>query len=262
MLKPVIILKLIALLSGICILFITCTKSSGSGYTACFENFHLTIQDTVIHAGDDVTIYASDPYAIYRWAGPNNFFLQSPGNDNTLILRNIKVTQSGWYHATASGPQCNPASDSIYVNVRYPQGTAPCVLADNSVKNTAGLPGLSNYIVTKQYDATTQGIAVEAFYNLAAPVYYFYFNSRNGNTEPKDGIYNTKNIYVFDDDDDANTVNVACLAGIFYFNSNMYQKVYVSHVNGKLRINFCSLQMSDGDNGGAAGSFSGQFTEK
>ena len=257
-----IIMKLfILILCGVTLLS-ACTKSTGSDYQACFENFHLTVRDTAIYAGDDVTIYASDPYAIYRWVGPNNFFYDAPGNDNELHLQNISISQSGWYYAHASGPQCNPASDSIYINVRYPQNTPSCTVTDNTISNTAGVPNLSNYSVTKDFDASTNGIAVEAFYSIGAPVYYFYFNSNNGNTEPKDGTYKTKNMYVFDGDDDANTVNVACNYFPFYFNSHDNQEVYVTHVNGKIRITFCSLNMSDGDNGGAQGLFTGQVTEK
>jgi len=69
---------------------------------------------------------------------------------------------------------------------------------------------------------------------------------------------------VFDQFQDANVVVGLCQYGSYYFQTHANQTVYVSHVNGKLRVSFCDLKYS-GDNGNSVmvtSTFSGQLTEK
>jgi hypothetical protein len=240
------------------LLFSACSKKSGSDYIDCFKNFHLTPKDSVIYAGDDVTIYASSPEGIFDWAGPGGFSDHTSSDGNYITIKSIKITQSGWYYCGVSGPECNPASDSVYIHVRFPKGTPPCSVADNTITNTIGLPDINSPMVQRGFDVDLNSVSLSVYQGIGYQEIYFFFNT-GGKNEPQDGVYTTKNIGAFDGDDDANTVNVACNYFPFYLVSLNGQKVYVSHVNGKLRVAFCSLSMQDA---GASGTMSGQVTEK
>jgi hypothetical protein len=77
--------------------------------------------------------------------------------------------------------------------------------------------------------------------------------------EPKDGIYYTTDVPIFDPQQDADAINMSCSYGPYYFGCRPGQKIYVSHVNGKLRVSFCSI--GAGDESGANGLFTGMVTE-
>ena len=72
------------------------------------------------------------------------------------------------------------------------------------------------------------------------------FNSYNGNVEPLDGVYITKDAPVFDVTDEYNVVSVSFLYNSDYFHCHPGQKLYVSHVNGKIQVTFCDMVFSDG----------------
>ena len=92
------------------------------------------------------------------------------------------------------------------------------------------------------------------------PIFYSY----NGNTEPKDGMYVTTNVPVFNQFQGCQCIVGLCQYGSYYFQTHENQTVYVTHVNGKLRVSFCDLKYSS-DNGNSVmvtSTFSGQLTEK
>jgi len=242
------------------VLLISCRKTTVSwdGDPGCVSEIKLTPSDSIPFGGDTIYIYANHPGLLYNWSGPNNQQYGVLGNDNYITIDNIKINQSGWYSCGASVPGCNPHSDSVYIRVQYPQGKPACTLTNNLITNTAGLPDVNATYVRKGYDAAEGSIKVSVGGGYGYPEYYFTFNSYNGNVEPKDGVYYTKSIDVFDGQDDANAI--AMSATYFYdFNSEDNQKIYVSHVNGKLRIAFCGIRA---DGYGLSGLFSGQVTEQ
>jgi hypothetical protein len=125
------------------------------------------------------------------------------------------------------------------------------------MSNTAGLPDFNGGTITKSYSGSYNAIILTVSDN--ATEYDFVFNSNLGDTEPKDGIYYTTDMAFFDPDQDADVMNVNINYFPYYLLSDNGQKVYVSHVNGKLRISFCSLKA---DGSGASGLFTGQVTEQ
>jgi hypothetical protein len=118
--------------------------------------------------------------------------------------------------------------------------------------------------VTKQFDVSWNCKTLYASGTFGYPTYRFGFNSYNGDTEPKDGIYVTHDIQAFDPFQDANVIYVQCQYSNYFFRSRANQEVYVSHENGKLSIAFCDLEFGGDDGNGTyfTGTFSGQVTEK
>src|SRR5690606_13692542 len=102
--------------------------------------------------------------------------------------------------------------------------------------------------ISKTVEPTWKGIFLYANGTYGLPTYSFLFNSYNGNVEPKDGIYMTRGTRAFSPFDDANTIFGECRYANYYFQTLPDQEVYVSHVNGKLRISFCNL-VYGGDDG-------------
>ena len=234
------------------VLLMSCKKSSNSG---CFVGLRLTPNDSIPVVGDTLRIYANQLNLNYQWSGPGNFSYQS--TDNNMVIAGIQIFQSGWYYCTASLSGCKTFTDSVYIRVRYTQGTPSCSITNNQILSTAGVPDFNAVLITKSYNLSYSAIMVQAS-DLGSMEYDFIFNSLNGNNEPQNGIYYTTNIPIFDSDQDANAICMTLIYGTYYFTSNAGQKVYVSHVNGKLRIAFCSVKADD--SGGSNGLFTGELT--
>lgn len=253
-------LLLLFICAFITIFFSACKKDKGS---ACPTNLKITANNIKPTVGDRLTLNAHLGGIIYNWVGPSNFAVYKADGSDSIVLEIIKLKQTGWYYCTASLPGCNSVTDSIYIDVQYEQGLPPCSLTNNVITGT-GIPTLQATVVTKQFDPTWQSKSLYATGSFGLPTYTFLFNSYNGNTEPKDGVYITSNVQVFDPLQDKNIIYAQCQYGSYFFKSHSNQKVYVSHVNNKLRISFCNLTFG-GDNGNSVmvtSVFTGQITEK
>lgn len=233
-------------------LLLSCKKSGSSG---CPVGLRLTPNDSIPQVGDTLRIYANDLNMNYQWSGPGGVSYQT--TDNSMSIPDIRIFQSGWYYCTVTLDGCKTFTDSIYIRVRYAQGTPSCSLTNNQILSTAGVPDFNAALVLKSYSLSWSAIMIEAS-DLGSMEYNFIFNSLNGNTEPQDGVYYTTNIPVFDSDQDADALCMTLTYGMYYFTSYPGQKVYVSHVNGKLRISFCSVRA--GDSSGVNGLFTGELT--
>ena len=227
----------------------------GGGGNKCPTSLKITASDTTPVVGSDVTIRTDQDGPMFGWAGPGNYFLSANGGQDSITISQIKIIQSGWYYCTGSEPGCNSIFDSVYIDVQYQQGSPSCSLTNEQVLNTAGLPDFNPFIITKTYGGAYGTMYMDA--GDAASEYDFYFNPNNGNTEPKDGIYTTTSAANFDQFTDANVVYVTINYFPYFLVSDDNQTLYVSHVNGKLRISFCSLKA---DGSGAGGIFTGQLT--
>jgi hypothetical protein len=234
------------------VLLISCQKKSDG----CFVGLRLTPNDSIPVVGDTLRIYANELNLNYQWTGPGNFTSES--TNNSIAIPGIQLKQSGWYYCTAFLSGCKTYTDSVYIRVRYAQGTPSCSLANNQILNTAGVADFNGGLVLKSYNLSWNAIMLDASDAGGSMEYDFIFNSFNGNTEPQDGIYITTNQPIFDSDVDDNAICMTLIYGMFYFTSNSGQKVYVSHVNGKLRIAFCSLKADDSS--GVNGLFTGELT--
>ena len=210
------------------LLLISCSKNNEGNCPSYFEISANTITPTV---GETLILTAFPDNNYYKWSGPLNYFNHQTSGVNTISLTNIKINQSGWYHSSLVGTGCEVLYDSIYIDVKYKQGNPACQLTDNRVIGN-NVPNLQASYISKT-------------------------------VEPKDGIYMTRGTRAFSPFDDANTIFGECRYANYYFQTLPDQEVYVSHVNGKLRISFCNL-VYGGDDGTStmfSSTFSGQLTE-
>jgi len=234
-----------------------CVKTGTNGGDCRPLNFKISISDTAPFIGDNITIDVPklNEYDLlsYNYPGASGTTF-SHGADVT----NIKYNQKGWYHWSLSNSGCNVSyRDSVYVNVRLRQETPPCTLTNNYASSN-NLIDVAFTSVTEAFDPTFNGMAVYGDRSLGYPSYRVLFNSYNGNTEPIDGVYNTNNVPTFDIFDDYNTVSVSFLYSGQFFHCHPNQKLYVTHVGGKIRVSFCNMVFS---NTSILSTCSGQMTK-
>jgi hypothetical protein len=210
--------------------------------------------------GETLQIYTQEVggYRIYSWIGPNFFSSQDPRN----TIYDVELKNEGWYYLSVSNSDCPTKIDSVYVDVKLQQGNPACTVAGN----TCTFNNLSNDTyssVQKLYDPTYNFLTLRGNGGASSSTLDIFFHHYYKTHEPDDGIYTTISIPSFDNDGNYNKVFLSTVKSSIYFSSHEGQTVYVSHVNGKLQVRFCSLVMS-GSNG--ANSFttnaSGNLTQQ
>lgn len=233
-------MKILAVLFVLFLFIAGCEKKP-----ACPNSLVLTATTLTPTVGDDVVISAPDPgttNVVYQWNGPGtNLTNQS----STLDLNDIKLSQSGIYYCNLGNTDCNTSlGDSIVINVQLKQETPPCNITNNTV-TASSIPGTTFGSVTKSYGGTWNTMNLDASAaSFGYPSYTVLFNSYNGNVEPRDGVYTTANVAVFSPLQEPNEISISFIYASNYFHCRPGNKVYVSHVNGKLQVNFCNLEFA------------------
>jgi len=179
----------------------------------------------------------------YQWTGPSSFSSQYA----TDSISDAQINQSGWYYLRVYSLDNDCSNfDSVYVDVRLQQGNEPCTVTANNI--------IFSNIADMSFSTVYKG--VESTYSLKS----LYSSSSSGDVdiyfpphwrdiEPADGLYTTYNSPLFDPVDPVyNKVTITAINSGIYWTCYPNQTVYVSHVNGKLKVAFCNLQMS-GSNG-------------
>ena len=245
------------LLTIICLAFIFtgCKKEENN----CSTDIQLTSTNFTPAAGESFTLTAlkvSDNDQ-FQWSGPGNY---SSVYGNTLTVDNPGYLDRGWYHCTKSNMECGETIyDSIFIDLKLRQGTAPCTLTNNSLNGSA-IPTTSYYSVIKNFDPTFNGKALYGTATTGYPTdFRVLFNSNNGNIEPLDGIYTTTNAIIFSQTDPYVWISLSFVYGGQFFHSHPDKDVFVSHVNGKLSASFCNVPFSNGTN---IVNLSGKLTER
>jgi hypothetical protein len=198
-----------------------------------------------ITAGQTLKIWTNEiDGTTYQWIGPFGFTSQYASES----ISNAQMNNGGWYYLIVNSLDDNNCSkrDSVYVDVRLQQDTAPCSIAANTITY--------NNMADQSFSTVFKGI--ESTYSLKSLYAYssngdvnIYFAPYWRDFEPQDGVYTTYNSPAFDPVDPVfNKVTITSITNGIYWASWPDQTVYVSHVNGKLKVSFCNLQMS-GSNG-------------
>ena len=208
--------------------------------------------------GQDLTLNVPEVegYRIYSWRGPNNFTSQYP--DNTISYAELK--NEGWYYMNVYSleGECEKF-DSVYVDVRLEQGTPACnITTNNTSYSNMGTDAYTQ--VRKQIETTFSQKALLA--TGAGANMTIIFHTRWRTAEPEDGIYYTSNTPTFSQTDwNYNKVFISTVKNSIYWASHDNQKVYVSHVGGKLQVRFCNLAMSGSNGTSFTTSASGNLVE-
>lgn len=181
----------------------------------------------------------------YLWRGPGNFESYSP---NTTVTDYADYSHRGWYYVTISHNECDTRYDSVYVDVKFPQGTSECTLTNNTADFSGAVllgdqsysyvsfgPGLSGYEIT--------GNSSNGDMRITASPYW-----RTHDFE--DGIYYTTNDPL-PDEADIDRIYITNVNQNIFWTAEADKAVYISHVGGKPRISFCNISFS--------GSFGGRL---
>ncbi|MFT3910330.1 MAG: hypothetical protein QM737_12975 [Ferruginibacter sp.] len=199
---------------------------------------------TPVLKGEQIIISADNMEgANYYWVGPNNF--QSYSQDNT-VSGYADYFNRGWYYVNISYDQCESKHDSVYVDVKFPQGTPACSPADNNATfNSAMLLGDQSFYFVS-FGPATGGYGITA-------------NSMNGDMnitmsgywtdhDLEDGIYYTSSSPI-PEYYEIDKIHISDVNQSIYWTAEPDKPVYISHVGGKQRITFCGIDFS-GDWGG------------
>lgn len=241
-------LRHLPLFFTILVILSSCTKSSDinddvEDQCAAIKGVKLTTNSPVM-IGEELKVNATEVggYRIYHWSGPNFFQSQDPANSMTATM-----AMEGWYYLALTNPDCPTKNDSIYVDIKLKPGTAPCTVANNTaIYSNLGSDNFS--LVSKVVDASTNFLKLRGTGSGAELQVFFHPYWRDH--EPEDGMYKTTNNPLFSDNNNGNfnKVFISTVKSSIYWSNHDFQDVYVSHVNGKLRVQFCNVTLS-GTNG-------------
>lgn len=225
--------------------FCSCKKSISS------EDACAALESIKIHSNSPVNIgqkmFLSTPeiggLRTYFWTGPNNYKSGEPSD--SIIGAELK--NEGWYYLRVIRNDCanTVKADSIYFDVKLLQGSPACTVPVNTTIYSNLFD--DNYsIIRKSINPAFNVLTLSADGNMN-----ILFHPVWKTIEPEDGIYNTISTEFFDQTDlNYNKVYVTTRKQSIYWGSQPGQKVYVSHIMGKLQVRFCDLKMS-GNNGTA-----------
>ncbi len=222
------------------ILCITSILASSCEKKDCANSIELNSTHLTPTVGDDVAITTTfeSGNEYFNWIGPN---LNETTQASTIRLDDIKLTQSGTYHCIKVNSDCSTTlRDSVVIAVQLKQGPPPCTPINNFI-NCSNIPGPTFSSVTKSFHATWNAVSLYGSSTIGYPTFTVLFNSYNGNTEPKDGIYTTTDRQVFDILQQPNEISISFLYSSIFYHCRPSNEVYVSHINGKLSVAFCNL---------------------
>ena len=196
---------------------------------------------TAVTKGDGIQISVDSLADVnYHWTGPGNF---QSDDQNPNISDYSDYSDRGWYYVSMSLDGCSTFLDSVYVNVKFPQGVPSCSLTDNK--------GTFSSLGDQSYSFVTYGPGPSG--------YEIVGNSSNGDLRItlspywtthalEDGIYYSTNDPLVDYSE-IDRIFIADVNQSIYWVGEGDKPVYISHVGGKARLSFCNISFS-GDWGG------------
>ncbi len=194
---------------------------------------------TPVIKGDEINISVDSlEDAYYTWTGPGNY--QSYSQNNTVSFY-ADYSHRGWYYVNVSYNGCNDRYDSVYVSVKFPQGTPGCSIANNNATFNSALILGNQSFTSIFFGGVTGGYGVTC-------------NSSNGDlnitmssywltNDFEDGIYYTSS-NPLPDYADIDKVFISDVNQGIYWVAEPGKPVYISHVGGKRRITFCDIPFS------------------
>ncbi|MFT3703989.1 MAG: hypothetical protein QM802_16605 [Agriterribacter sp.] len=157
-------------------------------------------------------------------------------------------SDEGWYYLYVSYEDCSSAKvDSIYISVKHNPADPPCTVADNSV-DFSSIPSINLSSVTWGIDGSYNKKTLSGYYASGYPDINIYFHNYWKGHEPEDGEYGLGSLLSLDEEDPYVVYIASKYSGILFQASG--GSVFVSHVNGKLKVTFCDINLkgSDGSN--------------
>jgi len=203
---------------------------------------------TEYYVGESIVLKTNivPPVVLYSWSHDQT---AQRWDDPTVTINPCTKNDEGWYYMAVSNPDCTSMIDSVYILVINNPATPDCSPANNIV-SFSSIPNIS-------FNQTSWGFNTD--YNC--PLLHgepatgdqdlnIYFNPYWASHEPEDGAYGIYNILDFDEADNKYGVYVVSRYSGIDFEATQ-GKVYVSHVNNKLKVTFCSIALIGNDGSGS-----------
>jgi hypothetical protein len=226
-------LCLVSLLPG-------CQKNSDTDNCLQIQKVRIIASKDSVNVGDTINLTVNeDPsIALFQWTQTNQPNVIS--YQDHLLIPSAQKSDEGWYYLSVSNPDCTTHFDSVYISVKSKAVPAPCTPPNNTV-SFSSIPSLNPATVTWGYDNSWNRRTLAASGSFGYPDFNIYFNTYWDNREPEDGIYTITTMDATNDYPPY-TVCITSLYSSVYFEAT--GQVYVSHVNNKLRVTFCSIPLS------------------
>lgn len=220
-----------------------CEKNvPGADMCERMQTVKIVTDKTSYFVGDTIQLNVSDEVnGFYSWRHsvmPNDISL-GVGYYTSYATK----TQQGWYYLTISNPDCNlTVHDSIYLEVLNKPADAPCDPENNKASFSA-IPDISFANATYEIDYTWNRRVIRGYQSFGYPDINVYFHPYWLDKEPEDGEYTVSTGGMAFGSENVYEVFITSL-----YNSIFFQprggKAYVTHVNGKLRVTFCDVELS------------------
>jgi len=224
-----------------------CKKSQSTDNCAQIPLVKITGAKSSYFVGDTIKLGTNiTPLGLYSWHTTHS--LNEISNTDGVFIPSCTKYDEGWYYLAVSYPDCASHFDSVYISVTNKAVAAPCTPSNNSVSFSA-IPDITFGSCNWGLDPSWNRMDLSANTTYGYPDLNIYFNPYWNGKDPEDGAYNISPSMAFDQND-LYTVFISSTYQSVYFESGSGQ-VYVSHVNGKVRVTFCDLSFS-GSLGGSA----------
>lgn len=249
-------LKTICLLSFLSLFYACGPKTNDAPQNQCTSvtNIKANASVTVIENGKPFNFTADSAKELScTWQIPG----LSASSKFTNTIPAVSFTNEGWYKVEVRNTCGEIKKDSFYLDVTMPQGTLPCTIADNSITYTPA--NHENITFTKVQVDTTYGYGFlcegVGTTTLGSSV-TFRFNPiyRSQKKAPDAGVYTTRTYatgtgWAFGENDlDKVYIDIIAYGGTNYYRALSNQNVYVSYINGKMKVSFCNLSFTGSSN--------------
>ena len=222
-------------------LLCSCKKNTTDSNCAEIQQVKIVVAKDSFYVGDKIHIGINQmpDIALFTWTQTNS--VNAISNDTAVDIYAAEKKDEGWYYLNVSYPDCASHNDSIYIWVKNKAVTPPCNPTNNTV-TFSSIPDISPASVSWSYNTSWNRKLLEANGSYGYPNFDIYFNTYWTTREPEDGEY-TVTTMAATDEYPPYTVFISSLYSSIYFQAGS-GKVYVSHVNGKLRATFCNISLS------------------
>jgi hypothetical protein len=225
------------------------TGSGGGGnptYRPCSEFVGLKIKPVKSLICGEKLLISADTFdgARFDWTRPDG--REDKDQEEIYVTDKANIYHRGWYKLWIGYNTCKAIIDSIYVDVKLPQGTPSCSPANNSASYSNGIS-----IPTKNFNTiVSNGNVIEGYNGLGDFKLTFHGYWKSVKLEP--GIYYTTHYSGIGEKDGMDKIYIEDR----YANERWYgeenKPVYVSYVGGKLTITLCNIPIRATTSNGSA----------
>jgi hypothetical protein len=228
-----------AIVIGLTGVLCSCKKTAEEENCAGIQQLKIVAEKTSFYVGDKIYLHAqadATAVAYFKWTHTNrvNYISNSPEVD----IDYAEKADEGWFYMHANYPGCPIKIDSIYITVKNRPTISPCNPANNAVKFSS-IPDIAPATVSWSYDPSWKRRVLKAYGGTGYPDFKIYFNTFWDAKEPEDGEYGIAYMPATNEYPPY-TVYISSLYSGILFEAGV-GKVYVSHVNNKLRVTFCNI---------------------